>query len=375
VSSPLRQAREAKRWTQQKTAAELIALARRRGAPLSGSLASVTQSVSNWERGNGVSEAAQALLCELFGKSPGELGFISREQLQSGLAVPELGLTGKLVSVKAVDLATAKAFAAQVDNLRALDRQLGAPAVMEPTVGLVNALTDLMRHSFLPNSRQPLASALADAGALAAWQALNGGVTDDAWRLFEVARAAGRESGVVAFYVWPLAEQAYVLADLGMTDDAVALIRAAHVEAAGKVPSLLVAWLHAAEAELCAAIRDEYACRSALDKAAAAMPFDQNSDGLPFVSLSDEHMTRWRGHTLARLGDAEATSNLLDALKRMDPTFVRARAGAECDLAQALVVQGELEAARSHLARAKQLAQQTGSIRQLRRAEAVRIAA
>lgn len=57
------------------------------------------------------------------------------------------------------------------------------------------------------------------------------------------------------------------------------------------------------------------------------------------------------------------------SLSAMDPTFTRATSGLECDAAIALLMQGERSEARRHLARAMQLARQTGSARQRRRIE------
>jgi hypothetical protein len=66
-------------------------------------------------------------------------------------------------------------------------------------------------------------------------------------------------------------------------------------------------------------------------------------------------------------GDPQVAGELQTALSAMDGTFTRAEAGLRCDLAAALYVQGERDEACRHLARARELAQLTGSARQRRR--------
>jgi tetratricopeptide (TPR) repeat protein len=280
-----------------------------------------------------------------------------------------------IASAKAVDAGVIDGLSDQVEHLRMLDRQVGGPAVAAPTRALVRSMRDMMNHTVLPEARERLATTLADVAALAAWQALNCGETSAAWELFNVGKAAGLESSSTAHHVFPMAEQAYALLDLGMATDAVELLRAAQRAARSHVPALMSSWLYAAEAEACAAADDAAATHRALERASAVMPSETDSHELPFLSLSDEHLTRWRGHSLSRIGDTQATAELLDALRRLDPTFVRARGALECDLAYALAAAGEDRAAQPHLDRARQLAQQTGSIRVLRRADQVQLAA
>jgi tetratricopeptide (TPR) repeat protein len=166
-----------------------------------------------------------------------------------------------------------------------------------------------------------------------------------------------------------------VLLDVNQVGDAVQLVTAAHAAGAGLVPAVLDAWLLAAEAEALAAGRDTRRARHALDRAAAVLPADSQLEELPYISLNEAHLPRWRGNALAKLGDAEATDDLYRALDEMDPTFIRARAGLECDLAQALVARGDRAEARKHVARARKLAQQTGSVRQRRRIDGLSLAA
>jgi hypothetical protein len=101
----------------------------------------------------------------------------------------------------------------------------------------------------------------------------------------------------------------------------------------------------------------------------AALPAETSDPGLPFIFLSDAHLARWRGNCLVRLGDAAAVEHSLAALASMDSSFTRAEAGLRCDLAEAMLILGELDEAAGHVERARELALRVGSVRQRRRIE------
>ena len=73
-----------------------------------------------------------------------------------------------------------------------------------------------------------------------------------------------------------------------------------------------------------------------------------------------------QGRPVAAAG-SPAADELATALGALDGSFTRAEAGLRFDLAAALHVRGEQDEAKSHLKRAKELAQVTGSARQRRR--------
>ena len=149
---------------------------------------------------------------------------------------------------------------------------------------------------------------------------------------------------------------------------ALGLVQEARAETLDRLPQRMVSWLWAAEAEAAAAAGQETLCRRALDNAARTLPTGPaRDDELPFVSLDQHHLDRWRGSALARLGDREAVDQLNDALAGVDPEYTRARGGLHLDLAQALIAADAPDAAQHHLRLASQLASQTGSVRQRRR--------
>ncbi len=281
-------------------------------------------------------------------------------------------LRERLTAARAVDPTTAALLQEQTDAIRMLDRKLGAPAVADHLHGHLRSLDALLTYGPLPSARTPLARILGDAAALAGWHALDTGATNQAWHLFERATTAARESGDTAMLAFANAEQAYVLADLGEAAQARARVIETYAAHHRRIPARLQAWLHAAEAEMSAAMGDGAECRRALDQAHRAMPDHDHDLDLPFLALDAVHLDRWRGHCLARLGDTGAIDDLTRALTAMDTAFTRAKAGLHCDLALALSLRGELDEARTHAARAHELATRTGSTRQRRRLDNLR---
>ena len=188
-----------------------------------------------------------------------------------------------------------------------------------------------------------------------------------AWEHYERATGAAREADDKSLLAYAAGEQAYVLADLGENEDALAVIRAAHDETRTAIPHQIKAWLYAAEGELAAAADQESACRRALDLAAREIEYGPSDEDLPYLALNLVHLARWRGNCLVNFGDPETADELTKALDAMDDSFTRAEAGVRCDLAAALHAQGERAEAQRHLRRARELAQLTGSARQRRR--------
>lgn len=368
----LRQAREAMGWSQPKSVAMLAAAARRREMVLPEPGTLKTQ-LSRWENGRvEPGEMYRELFCEIYECSDEQLGLTPLPRRDEQIASQMLT---RFATARVAGPAAAMTYAQQVDTIRLLDREMGAPAALSQLRALCTAVQDLLSHAVLPSAREPLAGVLADAAALAGWQALDTGNVEQAWKLHEAAKAAAREAGDVSGLAHAMGQQAYVLLDVGQAGDAVQLLTAARETGAGHVPAVLDAWLLAAQAEAFAGARDADRARHALDQAAGVLPSAGQLDELPYISLNAAHFSRWRGNALAKLGDAEATADLYEALGAMDPTFTRARAGLECDLAQALVARGDPAEARKHVTRARQLAQQSGSVRQRRRIDALSLAA
>ena len=225
-----------------------------------------------------------------------------------------------------------------------------------------------LHHTLTPAAASGSPLVLADAAALAGWQAIDTGRLTAAWNHFEIATAAAREADNSSLLAFAAGEQAYVLLDLGESAQALEKIRAVRGQVGNSIPHQLRCWLHAAEAEMAATAGQQEACRSALDHAAEEIGHPlSTADELPYLALNSTHLARWRGNCLVHFGDTATISDLTAALAGMDGTFTRAEAGLRCDLAAALHATGERHEARLHLGRASELAQLAGSARQRRR--------
>ncbi len=371
--TPLRRTRAEFGWKVPRLISTLRRCARQAGLVL-GSDKSLKTTISRHENGRVAPGGDWRKLYRLaYGRTDEELGFAqATPSIEATRPVDDL--RHRIATARRVDLALVRQMQQQVNHIRLLDRRLGAPSLLEQTRSVITTLTELVSHSLQPSIRVALSAVLADAGALAAWQALDVGAVQQAWGHCEVAKTAAREAHSRALLAHAMGEQVYTLHDLGRLTDALGLVREAQALLNPAGPPLLLCWLHAVEAETQAALADE-ACRNALERSAELLPVNADDPELPFIALNAAHHARWRGHCLAQIGDAEAIGYLTTALDKMDRSFVRAEAGLRCDLAQALATQGELDEARQHLRSARRIANQVGSVRQRKRIMNIGLAA
>ncbi|GAA4843863.1 hypothetical protein GCM10023201_38530 [Actinomycetospora corticicola] len=360
-------------WSQPRAIRELRRHAEARGIRLPGD-ASLKRNFPRWESGLvEPGEMYQDLFCATYRRTAAELGFAPARTVVTAQA--EHLMAGLDLS-RTAGAAAGGEYAARLEAVRALDRQLGAPAALEELRALSATVERLLKHAVLPKARRPMAAVLADAAALAGWQALDTGDLDQAWTLHLTAQQAAREADDLPALVHAMAQQAYVLLDVGRAGDALELAHVAQDQAASDVPPVLDAWLSAVVGEMAAAAGDQLGARRALDQAAAVVPSDSaNADPLPYISLDASHLARWRGNVFARLGDHDATEDLMVALKGMDASFTRASASLRCDLATSMLAQHEHTEARKHATAGRTLARRAGSVRQRRRLEALQLSA
>jgi DNA-binding XRE family transcriptional regulator len=365
MKTRLQQVRHQFGWSQDRVIRELRKRAQLAQVQL-GSDASLKATISRHENGQiDPGPDWQHAYRLVYGVSDEELGFASLPG--GGPVAPAEDLAARLSASRSLSASDVERMRQQVEYIRTMDRQLGAPAVLEQLRALIDTMEGLLAYSLSAGIREGLATVLADASALAGWQALDLGTISDAWDHYEDAKTAARESGSPALLAHAQGEQAFALLDLGQPAQAAELIGEARSLVRARGPRLLTAWLHAAEAEAYAAGRDDVRCRKALDAADAALPPDTTDPALPFIFLSEEHLARWRGNCLARIGDAGAVDYSLAALEAMDSSFTRAEAGLRCDLAEAMLIRGDRDQAVVHTLRARELALRVGSIRQRRR--------
>ncbi|HYO20567.1 MAG TPA: helix-turn-helix transcriptional regulator [Dermatophilaceae bacterium] len=361
----LQDARAARGWSQARLIHELEVRARNAGVTVA-SRPSLKPLVSRWENGHSKPDATyRRLLREIYGLSDVDLGLTAeRAEGQQPVAV-ELG--ARLATSAVVDAQLIALLQSHIDNIRLMDRRLGAPVLLEQLRGHITTTSDLLAHSVRQAHRRPLAAVLSDAASLAGWQALDVGAPQEAWTHFETAKAAAREAHSPALLAHAMGEQSFALLDLDKADLAFDLLDQAHAVARYGVPALLEAWLCAAKGEACAAAGDGEGSSRAFGTAHRLLPEPTTDPELPFIALDRTHLMRWQGCALARLGDSQAPACLSAALVKMPLDFVRAQAGLYVNLAIALRRQGAESDAREHAHRGHRLALQAGSVRQQQR--------
>ncbi|GAA2942416.1 hypothetical protein GCM10010478_49930 [Streptomyces erythrogriseus] len=370
MSAGLRSARTARGWSQERLVREIEQYARRNVTDVA-STASLRVYVSEWENGKRtLSDRYAGILRKLLGVTDAEL----RGAVLAPVAASVDGydeLLSRIDAAGSVGESMVQAFNAQTELLRTMDRQRGAAGLVDQMTGHLAALEDALNFAVLPSARRPVALALAGASTLAAWQAIDSGAVERAWRHYELAKRAARDAEAPMYLAHAMAEQAYVLCEAGRPALGVDLVRDARRTVGQSGSARLRAWLHAAEAEMCAYAGMPDDSRRALDAALATIPAgpeDRDPDMLS-IFLNGTHLARWQGNVLAMLGDSDAVTSLYGALEDMDPSFVRARAGLHTDLAHAHLTRAEYDDAHTHLRQARLLAGRTGSVRQRRRVD------
>ena len=231
-------------------------------------------------------------------------------------------LRERLANAAAVDQRALALLRAQTDQIREVDRMLGARAAQSQLRGHLATLHSLRSFAVVGRQREALADLYADAAALAGWQALDLGDPSAAWQHYEAAKDAGREARSPAALVHAIAEQTFVLIELGEAARALQFAEHARATAQGSVPQLLSAWLAAVVGEAQAAVGDDLACRRAFDTAERLLPSDTAEPELPYIMLNDVHLGRWRGN-------ASATPGRLRICKQPSPGWTRPSSGPE----------------------------------------------
>lgn len=306
-------------------------------------------------------------------KIPRHLCRVSGSSPSGQFDKPDSDLGERLAIARAVDSDIIATLADEVDNIRRIDRMIGARAADQQLTGMLTTLADLRSYSLSPSVREQLADLYCDVAALAAWVALDLGDIDRSWRHHESAKDAGHESGSSVALSHALAQQAYVLTDIGRNDDAVQLAAYALEVGTGATPPLLQAWLEAVVGDIAAHAGHAANSDRHFDSAAQIIPSDPRDPALPYIMLDEFHLARWRGNAAARLGDEAAIADLNFALTGMDRSFVRGRAQLHVDLAHSLIIARHEDEAAKHVVEARTLASQVGSLRQRKRVHDVEL--
>ncbi|OXM71913.1 MULTISPECIES: hypothetical protein [Amycolatopsis] len=321
----------------------------------------------------GLPRPATARLLERIFDLPIEQLLSPPDETQLPHAGTEDELRHRLRSSSRVDPQVIAILKRQLDEIRRLDRQLGVIVVRDEVSIKVGQVARLLTHSLSPRTRQQLAGLLAELCTLLGWQTLDAGNPDQAWRHYEQAKTAALESNDPQRLAHASAEQAFALLDIGETEAAVEALTAARRTAEHSASRHLRAWLAAAHGEALAHGSDRSRALRAFDQAATLLPPSDNEPAEPYLALNEIHLTRWRGHALAQMGEPEAVAVLTSALDGLDPAFTRAEASLRVDLVIALLKQEEREEAAQHLETAAAMAESVGSRRQVRRIRKVQL--
>ena len=304
---------------------------------------------SGWENGRREPEPVYRELLAVVLRTPeGRLFPTTDEPASDDEANVEL--RRRILVSSTVDSDTVALFRSQTERVRLIDRRMGARASATYMASHLAAMHEQLAHAVFIGQRGPLAAVLADAEALAGWQAVDLGDSTAAWSHFEKAKAAAREAESLPLLVHAMAEQAYVLVGAKMDREALSLVQEAKRLAGSRIPELLRSWLFAVEAEVqgtAAALDDS---ERSFEAALHHLPADHQDPELPFLMLSDAHL----GQLYAALPSTRAGSS-------------RAEASLRTDLALALTVAGDHEEAQVQAKQARELIDVLGSVRLRRR--------
>lgn len=353
--SALRTARAGRGWSQSRAAAELHALAARRGGP-EASPASLKTQLSRWENGHALPEPDyRELLAALYERPAEQLGLLPRGAAPRADAAASL--RAELAAAAAAGPPVLQQWSVQLDAARRLDDELGAAGSAEVTAALVAQLSRTLAHTLGGERRSAVARLLAGAATLAGRHALDRAEPAEAWARFAVARAAAAEAGSGAALAAVAEGQAAVLRAAGVPESAEELLAAVVADGAGGHAGARLAMARGVTwAELG---RGAAAAGAFAEARAAAGRIDraQPADGFA-VELAD--VERWHGHALVVLGDPGAAEPLEQALAA-PPRSVRDRAGLHADLAGAHAAAGRTGAAEEHARHARVLAERIGA--------------
>jgi len=365
IGAKLRTALEDKGWSYTRLIAEMRKVAGRQGKTLP-STASLIAMLSRWlndhER---PSQFYREILSGALGLNQAELESGSGQELAETL--PGAGSEDRLLVVYrgTVDGALLDDLDALTDVYRRMDRRLGAANLFEDLTRHLHRVTAFRHASMTGANRQRLASIAGDIATLMGWQSLDTGRTARAWKYFRRAADAAKEAENPALQAFAIAEAAYIPLLGGNHRAALPMLREARDLAPPAGSPAFRAWLCGAEAEAHAVAGEVDACLRALDCAQAALDEAQPDETPRWVAHFDRsHLARWRGQCLVQLAQPAAAQPVLqEAVRSVDPSFVRARASTLVDLATSFLQQGELDEGCRVATQALTLARNTRSAR------------
>ena len=167
MRSRLAAARRQLGWSQARLVSELERRGRVTGFVVMATT-SLKTAVSRWENGHNIPDRDyRRLFRDIFGKTDADLGFASAALVAVEQDQVDMELRDRIAASTRIDTSMIELLQAQTENIRRLDRRLGAPVLLDQMRTHIETLRQLLHHSVLDSTRRPIADALADAAALA----------------------------------------------------------------------------------------------------------------------------------------------------------------------------------------------------------------
>ena len=258
----------------------------------------------------------------------------------------ETDLVRQITAARNIDGVVVAALQSETETIRLLDRRLGAPTVAAKLEAHIGQVETGLRYSLRPSNRQQLAAVLADASALAGWQAIDMGRLPQPGITSSAPPPPPAKPETPACWPSPQASR--------HTSCSTSATRPKRWR-----------WSAPSTTKPTPPSRTRYAAGYAppkpkwpppqARKPRAATPstappaevgYGPSGEDLPYLALNETHLARWRGNCLVHFGDPQTADELATALGALDGSFTRAEAGLRCDLAAALHVRGERQEAR-----------------------------
>jgi transcriptional regulator with XRE-family HTH domain len=392
MKTPLQAARQAKGWSQFAAVSRLISLANQREINVASARSLKTQ-LSRWENGHVTPAFYQALLCELYGSSPLQLGF-GIQEFPTDLS-GESGASGVLLNRREWtrdDLRNLSAsFDEAISNSALSDIEMLAhewlaadkPQILELSAGRrigdsliatiehraaqlrrtddfvsgrtshalvrqeIKATTSLLHDAALTEDQaRRILSVAGELAQLAAWVAADAGLYRDAAKYAESGVVAANAAGNAPLAAHIISTLSYQLANTGNPRQAALLARTAYAggrrDATATTKALLlerVAWADARSGDLANCERT----LSQVDENFSHAKPEDDPDWVYWLNSTEIDVMAGRCYTELKLA-AKAEPLLRDAVSGYDDTHIRENALYLSWLAEDYILLNEIDA-------------------------------
>ncbi|GIH14712.1 helix-turn-helix domain-containing protein [Rugosimonospora africana] len=304
-TTPLQAARIDRGWKQAQVIRAVQQQAARDGTPIA-SAASLKTMLSRWENGQPAEAMYQRLLCKVYGLSPDELGFISRQDAQR---------TGTRRVVPAISTDTVNYFRnVFAEHIRA-DNLLGPHHLVE----VVKAQATLLDH-LLPSARNTVKAELTHLACqyneFTGWLYQDSGDSDKAMSFSDRAMDFALEADDAYKAAYVLMRKANIAIDQGRPERAIGLTEAAlrHGE---KLPARIRALILSQRARAHATLRQSSDCMRSIEA---------SDREIHRARIDDDDLASYCNPSYIEM-EAATCWNLMDMYDAAIPVYERSLAG------------------------------------------------